>query len=190
MFRVLIACMAVLLATPSMAATSYKLAGRVMSCQGAQVKVDNSLPSEGAGTFNTGGNPKNGTIFLNTRMMSKLKPAVQWFIFSHECGHLFGNQVTETRADRYGVWKGVDEGWLKESDLQAICVSFDLDAPASRTDVSYYPSGKQRCANVKGWFADFDAKQKAYEAKLKELEAMQNKAEELTGTTEVAPETK
>lgn len=176
------------------AVKSYKLAGQVMTCQGADIVIDNTIPSEGAGTpgRRLSNDPKNGTIILNLRMMKRLAPPTQWFIFSHECGHLFGLKVTETRADRYGVWKGVDEGWLKVEHLQGICESFDLDAPAinDRENGSYYPSGRQRCKNVKGWFAEFDAKQKAYEAKVAEMEAARKQAESLNVPTEVTSEVK
>jgi hypothetical protein len=202
MFRAFIACFMLFLVSPvladwrvidtSKAVKSIKLAGKVMTCQGANIVIDNTQPSEGAGTPGTrqSSRPQDGTIILNLKMMKRLAPATQWFIFGHECGHLFGLKVTESRADRYGTWKGIDEGWLTEADLKGVCDSFE-DAPAIYENGKLvYPSGRQRCKNIKGWFVEFDAKQKAYEAKLKEYEATQKKAEELAGAGEVEPEVK
>jgi hypothetical protein len=139
---------------------NFNLAGRQMSCDGASILVDNTIPVPAAGTISSTKDPAKGFIILNLKTMRDYEPATQWFTFSHECGHLYGSEFSEAVADEFGVWKGVDEGWLEEEDLSDICFALDPDAPAGNG----YPSGRQRCKNIKAAFAKYDAKKKKKEA--------------------------
>lgn len=151
-----------MMAIPSHAAKEITLSGRKLSCFGADVVIDNSMPSEGAASADVSV-PSRGAVYINQRMIRKLSKEVQWFVFYHECGHLHqGRRASESRSDRYGIYRGVMDGWLtNKTQLNNICKSFE-DAPASRE----HPSGRKRCRDNEKWFDEFYARKKAYDEKV------------------------
>lgn len=113
---------------------SVTLAGRKVTCNKADIYVDNDLPSEG-GAGDT-------VLILNPDMLNQQPPTVRLFVFNHECGHLTVGD-SELDADCYAVGKGVREGWLDRRGLNEVCDSFE---GAPETDS--HPSAKRRCANL------------------------------------------
>lgn len=137
-----------------------------ITCPGIKgVLVDSSLPSEGGATGS------GDYILLNPSMLNKQPKAVRLFIFAHECGHTQPEiDDSELLADKYAVFRGVEEGWLDRAGLDQVCDSFE-DAPATRS----HPSGRTRCAANTKWFDEAmkNADERSEEAKrivpLKEL---------------------
>lgn len=148
----LIAVLAVASCQPALAGvTSIDLGGKPLACDRqfsrgfAEIQIDNRMPSEG------GAAPGAGILIMNKKMLGRLQPVVQWWIFSHECGHLvYKNGGTEMQADTYAVKLGIRQGWLKPEHFKAICDSWE-DAPA----IGEHPSGRARCANLKARYAEY-----------------------------------
>ncbi len=121
----------------------YKTEGTKTTCPGVKVVIDYDLPSEG-------GAAGSDVILLNPNMMNKQLKAVRLFVFAHECGHTqpeIGD--SELLADKFGVFKGVEEGWLDQAGVAQVCDSFE-DAPAT----SSHPSGRTRCTANQRWFEE------------------------------------
>lgn len=118
---------------------SVKIAGRTMRCGQTPVVMDNEIPSEGLSV-------PGEALYLNPFLLKRLPSTVRLFIFKHECAH----EVTgpdEMGADCIAAKSGAREGWLKVSDIDAVCRSFA--GPATST----HPSGKARCANIRRCYA-------------------------------------
>jgi hypothetical protein len=115
------------------------IAGRAMRCGETPVYMDNEMPTEGMAV------PGEG-LYLNPFLLNRQPAPVRMFIFKHECAH----EVTgpdELGADCMAAQSGAREGWLKVSDIDAVCRSFA--GPASET----HPSGDARCAHIRTCFA-------------------------------------
>jgi len=115
------------------------IAGRAMRCGETPVYMDNEMPTEGMSV------PGEG-LYLNPFLLNRQPAPVRMFIFKHECAH----EVTgpdEFGADCMAAQSGAREGWLKTSDIDAVCQSFA--GPASET----HPSGDDRCAHIRQCFA-------------------------------------
>lgn len=115
------------------------IAGRAMRCGETPVYMDNEMPTEGMSV------PGEG-LYLNPFLLNRQPAPVRMFIFKHECAH----EVTgpdEFGADCMAAQSGAREGWLKTSDIVAVCRSFA--GPASKT----HPSGDARCAHIRRCFA-------------------------------------
>lgn len=138
------------------AKTEVLLGGRMISCGGAGIIMDNSLPSEGAGSMPGTGNPADGNLWLNPKMLMKQPEQVRLFVFYHECGHLHDKGVlkngryverseyeAEFWADEWATRTGVEMGWLTKPGTKEVCNSFE-DAP----DTSSHPAGQKRCDRI------------------------------------------
>lgn len=115
------------------------IAGRAMRCGETPVYMDSEMPTEGMSV------PGEG-LYLNPFLLNRQPAPVRMFIFKHECAHeVVGPD--EFGADCMAAQSGAREGWLKVSDIGAVCRSFA--GPASET----HPSGDERCANIRQCFA-------------------------------------
>lgn len=115
------------------------IAGRAMRCGETPVYMDNEMPTEGMSV------PGEG-LYLNPFLLNRQPAPVRMFIFKHECAH----EVTgpdEFGADCMAAQSGAREGWLKTTDIDAVCRSFA--GPATET----HPSGDERCAHIRRCFA-------------------------------------
>ncbi len=114
---------------------TVKIAGRSLRCGQTPVVMDSDIPTEGLSV-------PGEALYLNPRLMQRLPQTVRLFIFEHECAHEMTGP-DELGADCIAAKSGKREGWLKPTDIDAVCRSFS--GPATDT----HPSGSTRCANVK-----------------------------------------
>src|SRR5689334_2944183 len=63
---------------------TVEIAGRSLACGSVRVRLDRSIPSEGAAA--------PGILILNPRMLKSQPDSVRLFVFHHECGHLHVGQ--------------------------------------------------------------------------------------------------
>jgi hypothetical protein len=88
-------------------------------------------------------------VILNSRVIGKVATPVKLWIYSHECGHMFGGP-DENKADCFAVQRGKRMGWLTPQGLDQVCTFIS----AARAD-SMHVSGPNRCAlmrqNVSSW---------------------------------------
>jgi hypothetical protein len=128
-----------LVSQPVVAAGQLTLGGRTMRCGFAKTVMDDALRDYGAaiGDF----------IVLNPGRLAAAPPAVQQWIYGHECGHLNG-RTDETAADCFGVQKGLAEGWLDMDGLGAVC-TFAAKAPPDHV----HSAGADRCTAMRRCFA-------------------------------------
>jgi hypothetical protein len=140
-----VACASLVTASPTLAQTvsqdgmTVKIAGHTMRCGQVPVVMDDDIPSEGLSV-------PGEALYLNPLLLKRLPGTVRLFIFKHECAH----EVTgpdELGADCIAAKAGAQEGWLKVTDIDAVCRSFA--GPATST----HPSGKARCANIRRCYA-------------------------------------
>jgi hypothetical protein len=82
-------------------------------------------------------------IILNMPYVGKQKTAVKLWIFSHECGHLFGGD-DENKADCFAVRRGRAAGWLDAEGLDQVCSFISAARPDAR-----HPGGADRCARMR-----------------------------------------
>lgn len=143
-----------------------EIAGQTVACDGVRARLDRHLPNLGAAV------PGAGLLILNPARMRMLSPAVQLFVFHHECGHHRVGE-SELEADCWAVGEGLRAGWLERNGLAQVCRSFD-NAPETDT----HPSGKRRCANLDRCYA------KAETA----LAAARDKQQQVTGVAGERPE--
>lgn len=88
-----------------------------------------------------------GSINLNWPLYSSQPPAVQAFVYAHECAHhLYGSD--ENIADCWAVKIGRNQGFLNPGSIQQICSAVYL----SPGDWSHFP-GPQRCQNMIACFS-------------------------------------
>jgi len=85
-------------------------------------------------------------VILNMPLFAKLPTAVKLWIYSHECGHLFGGP-DENKADCFAVRRGRSAGWLNAQGMDEVC-SF---IGAARRDAMHV-SGPDRCALTRECF--------------------------------------
>lgn len=78
-------------------------------------------------------------VILNLQHVAKVPTAVKLWIYSHECGHLFGGP-DENKADCFAVRRGRLDGWLTPQGLDEVC-SF---ISAARPDATHV-GGPDRC---------------------------------------------
>lgn len=78
-------------------------------------------------------------IILNMPLVARVPTPVKLWIYSHECGHLFGGP-DENKADCYAIRRGRNEGWLNAAGLELVCQFIN----AARPD-ALHASGPDRC---------------------------------------------
>jgi hypothetical protein len=126
-------------------AASIKIAGQSMSCVSTPVFSDSSLPMEGRFV------PGRG-IYINQMMMQRQPVAVRMFVFKHECAHktVGGNELA---ADCGAAQSGAREKWLTPAGVDTVC-----RALAGERAGGGYPSGAERCANIRKCYANSSEK--------------------------------
>ena len=115
------------------------LAGRRMECAG-RATVLNPYLDDYAEAF-----PR--FIVLNPTRMRQVSPAVQWWIYGHECGHEHLGP-DEVRADCFGIEQGVREAWLTPQGLDRICGFIAVGHPDRA-----HPAGIDRCRLMRACYA-------------------------------------
>lgn len=85
-------------------------------------------------------------VILNMPYVAKVPTAVKLWIYSHECGHLFGGR-DENQADCFAVRRGRAAGWLNTRGLNQVCEFISV----ARPDVMHL-SGTHRCARMRQCF--------------------------------------
>lgn len=85
-------------------------------------------------------------VIPNMPYLAKGPTAVKLWIYSHECGHLFGRHG-ESEADCFAVRRGRADGWLDAKGLQQVCVFID----AARRDAARV-SSSERCALMRACY--------------------------------------
>ena len=85
-------------------------------------------------------------VILNAAYIAKVPTAVKLWIYSHECGHLFGGP-DENKADCYAVRRGRAAGWLDAQGLDEVCTFI----AAARPDTMHV-SGPNRCSLLRECF--------------------------------------
>jgi hypothetical protein len=123
---------------------TIEIAGRSLSCSGVRIRLDRSIPSEGAAA--------PGIVLLNPSMLRSQPDSVRLFVFHHECGHLHVGE-SEMEADCWAIGRGVRDGWLDEKGLKDVCRSFD-----GMPETDTHPSAKRRCRNLDRCFAKAQAR--------------------------------
>jgi len=108
------------------------LDGHRMTCGNRATVLDSNLNDYAAA-------PYPQFIILNMPYIAKVPTAVKLWIYSHECGHLFGG-LDENKADCFAVRRGRLDGWLTPQGLEEVC-SF---ISAARPDAMHV-SGPYRC---------------------------------------------
>jgi hypothetical protein len=115
------------------AAGQLVLDGHRMSCGPWATVLDPNLNDYAAA-------PYPQFIILNMPYVAKVPTAVKLWIYSHECGHLFGGP-DENKADCFAVHRGRAAGWLTPQGLDEVC-SF---ISAARPDAMHV-GGANRCS--------------------------------------------
>lgn len=115
-----------------------KLGGVRVSCGTRPTVLDPTLDDYGAAF--------PSFLILHPKRMAALPPAVQLWIYSHECAHQFRGPDEET-ADCFAVQRGRRRKWLNDKGLDQIC-KFISPAKAS----SQHYSGPKRCQIMRQCF--------------------------------------
>jgi hypothetical protein len=97
-----------------------------------------------------------GFIIVNPIYMDKEDRVVQWYIYSHECGHQFRG-FDEDTADEFAIRRGVRQGWLNDRGMDKVC-RFIAKVPGD----SEHPVGPSRCHNMKRIYAEINAHHREY----------------------------
>lgn len=82
-------------------------------------------------------------VILNMQYVTKVPMAVKLWIYSHECGHLFGGP-DENKADCFAVNRGRAAGWLTSAGLDEVCSFISV----ARSDATHL-SGSERCNQMR-----------------------------------------
>jgi hypothetical protein len=114
------------------------LAGRRMTCGNRATVLDPNL-NDYAKSY-----PQ--FVVLNLSLVAKVPPAVQFWIFNHECGHIFGGR-DESKADCFAVRRGRNAGWLNNQGLDAVCNFISVARPDAM-----HVSGPERCTLMRECF--------------------------------------
>ncbi len=85
-------------------------------------------------------------VTLNMPYVAKVPTAVKLWIFSHECGHLFGGP-DENKADCFAVRRGRAAGWLNAQGLDQVCSFISAAHPDAM-----HVSGPDRCDRMRQCF--------------------------------------
>jgi hypothetical protein len=88
------------------------LDGHHLTCRGSPTVLDPNL-NDYAASY-----PR--FVILNMSYVRKVATPVKLWIYTHECGHLFGGR-DEAKADCFAVRRGRAAGWLKPEGLQQVC---------------------------------------------------------------------
>ena len=78
-------------------------------------------------------------VILNMQYVAKVPTAVKLWIYSHECGHLFGGP-DENKADCFAVHRGRAAGWLDAKGLDQVCTFIAAAGPDAM-----HANGPDRC---------------------------------------------
>lgn len=95
-----------------------------------------------------------GYIILNPKKMKGLSTTIQFYIYSHECGHQMRGESEET-ADCFAIKRGIRYGWLDKKGMDEIC-KFMWDHKADFT----HDPGPERCKKMRACFQEQKAKTK------------------------------
>jgi hypothetical protein len=79
-------------------------------------------------------------VILNMQYVAKVPTAVKQWIYSHECGHLFGGP-DENKADCFAVHRGRAAGWLDANGLDEVCTFIATAHPDAM-----HANGPDRCS--------------------------------------------
>jgi hypothetical protein len=82
-------------------------------------------------------------VILNMPYVGKVPTAVKLWIYSHECGHLFGGP-DENKADCFAARRGHAAGWLDARGLEQVCSFISLARPDAM-----HASGTDRCVRMR-----------------------------------------
>jgi hypothetical protein len=115
------------------------LDGHRMSCEDRATILDPNLNDYAAA-------PYPQFVILNMPFINKVPTAVKLWIYSHECGHLFGGP-DETKADCFAVSRGRAAGWLDAQGLEQVCSFINV----ARPDAAHL-SGPDRCTLMRECF--------------------------------------
>jgi hypothetical protein len=121
-------------------ADGFTLAGRKMSCLGRPTVLNPYLTDYGAAF------PR--FIVINPRKFASIAPAVQYWLYEHECGHVVVGP-DETKADCFGIQKGVRDGWLAKDGFDQICAFINVGSP----DATHL-AGPERCRAMRVCYAE------------------------------------
>ncbi len=116
-------------------------AGELGKCDGVDSVEADLQQSSSSGYFI----PGLKLIILNRVRLNESAPAVQKFIFNHECAHAdpaVGSD--ESAADCAAAKKGRAEGWLGRTEIIQVCVHLS-HMPVDDT----HPPIAVRCANIR-----------------------------------------
>jgi hypothetical protein len=94
-------------------------------------------------------------VILNMPYVAKQSTPVKLWIYSHECGHLFGGP-NENKADCFAVRRGRASGWLNAQGLDQVCRFIS----AARADAMHI-SGPDRCTLMRQCYEQAAPEQKA-----------------------------
>jgi hypothetical protein len=109
------------------------LDGHHMSCGDRATVLDPNLNDYAAA-------PYRQFVILNMPYVAKVSTTVKLWIYSHECGHLFGGP-DENKADCFAVRHGRTAGWLTPQGLDEVCSFISV----ARPDAAHL-SGADRCS--------------------------------------------
>ena len=85
-------------------------------------------------------------VILNMPYVDKVPTPVKLWIYSHECGHLYGGP-DESMADCFAVRRGRAAGWLTAQGLDQVCSFMSV----ARRD-ALHASGTDRCVRMQRCF--------------------------------------
>jgi hypothetical protein len=87
-------------------------------------------------------------VILNMPYIAKVPTAVKLWIYSHECGHLFGGP-DENKADCFAVRRGRAAGWLTAQGLDQVCSFINAAHPDA-----VHLSGDNRCSRMRACYTN------------------------------------
>jgi hypothetical protein len=128
-------------------------AGELGSCPGVEIVEANLKDASSSGYFI----PGLKLIIINRPRLQGDSPAVQKFIFNHECAHAdpaVGDD--EDAADCAAAKRARDEGWLGRTEIIQICMHLSR----MPVDATHRPAGA-RCANIRRCAKDADFSRQA-----------------------------
>jgi hypothetical protein len=118
----------------------FEIGGQKQTCGQRPTVTDNNLDDYGAAY--------PGFLIMNPRLLGKVSPSVQKWIYAHECGHQFRGPDEET-ADCFAVQRGRRQGWLTDAGLEEVCTFI---SPAKGDSMHF--SGSHRCEYMRKCYAD------------------------------------
>ncbi len=120
-------------------ADALRLAARQISCLHLPTVLNPYLPDYGEAF--------QSFIVLNPKKLATVAPAVQYYIYAHECGHVQLGP-NEAQADCFSMQKGVREGWLEPPGVDQICGFIRSARPDAR-----HLAGPERCQAMRACYA-------------------------------------